>query len=229
MKMLSPALSVLRHAPRASSVLCGCSPGLQTPSLHLHPQDHLPRLLLSPRQLDGPTSPASSILDPRPSSSSSLASSPVVGLAEPGRRPSCCSPTSAPASFWSQPPGALLACALDFRRPPRVLPAPPPAPGAARRSGGSSSSEGDSAVAVGAVGCCVLCRLQSQNAPPARRWVDRRQSDEGKRSGIVLHGRRSVPAAAGADLDPPYCRASLSCCRCCSSRRRRRRCSLGPW
>ena len=78
--------------------------------------------------------------------------------------------------------------------------APPPAPGAARRSGGSSSSEGDSAVAVGAVGCCVHCQLQSENAPPARRWVEQRQSDEGKCSSIVLHGRRPVPAAAGADL-----------------------------
>ena len=158
MKMLSPALSVLRHAPRASSVLCGCSPGLQTPSLHLHPQDHLPRLLLSPRQLDGPTSPASSISDPRPSSSSSLASSPVVGLAEPGRRPSCCSPTSAPASFWSQPPGALLACALDFRRPPRVLPAPPPAPGA---GGGCASSVAASPPPPAPPSPCRACRLRN--------------------------------------------------------------------
>ena len=100
--------------------------------------------------------------------------------------------------------------------------APPPAPGAARRSGGSSSSEGDSAVAVGAAGGCALSRPPPQNAPPARRWVDRRQSDARKRTCIVLHGRRPASAAAGADLDPPYCRV-------CFSRRRRRRWCLALW
>ena len=58
-------------------------------------------------------------------------------------------------------------------------------------------------VARGGLCCCCRCSrllrplsVQSQNAPPARRWVEQRQSDEGKCSSIVLHGRRPVPAAA---------------------------------
>ena len=80
-------------------------------------------------------------------------------------------------------------------------------------------------VVRGGLCCCCRCsrllRSQSENAPPARRWVDRRQSDEGKRTGIVLHGRRSASAAADADLDPRYCPVPLPFCRCCFSRRRR--------
>ena len=121
MKMLSPALSVLRHAPRASSVLCGCSPRLRTPSLHLHPQSHLSRLVLPPR----PTPRTlMSMSDPTRSSSSSLASSPVVGLADPGRRPSCCS-TQRAALLYSQTRLLLFGSELDSPSPapPRPRPA----------------------------------------------------------------------------------------------------------
>ena len=140
MKMLSPALSVLRHAPRASSVLCGCSPRLNQPSLHLHPQSHLSRLVLPPR----PTPRTlMSISDPPRSSSSSLASSPVVGLADPGRRPSCCS-TQRAALLYSQTRLLLFGSELDSPspapprpRPRRLLLERPDAPGALCRPRGT--------------------------------------------------------------------------------------------
>ena len=65
-----------------------------------------------------------SILDPPRSSSSSLASPPVVGLADPGRRPSCCS-TQRAALLYSQTRLLLFGSELDSPSPapPRPRPA----------------------------------------------------------------------------------------------------------
>ena len=206
MKMLSPALSVLRHAPTASSVLCGRSPGLQIPSLHLHPQDHLSCLVLPPR----PTPRTlMSISDPPRSSSSSLASSPVVGLADPGRRPSCCSTPARRAVLVANAPPPLRlrlglslslclvcgygACSWSGRRV-RVV-----------RGGVSVSSWCLPLVPVlVAAPTLVGCSRRMHRRP-----------DGGSLGGSPTRGnaRASSSAAAGADVDPPYCRASLPFCR----------------